>query len=180
MPPDDLYGAGSAGKFHCDDDLKHSLNYIKWFSPMAKTFCKRPPAISIVETSSGPRFVSQQNWEFSEGVTNTSDVIEFTAAGPPGKMTDSTSFEIDFGNCINFLELAFYPDCQVPSAPENIESGSISGGACVAYSFEHFTNHSGPDAPTFNVSGELWPYSVDLFDESKFSTDSTESIDYKD
>lgn len=163
------------------------LNYIEWFSPMAKTFCNRPPVMQTVETFTGPRNAWSQEWKYSEGVRNTSDIVEMSAVGPPGEVKACTNFKLDSGNCVKYLELTFYQDCNFPPAPENVEHGSISGGTCIAYSFEHHTIRSGGDTtPVSKVPSWLWPYSVDdLYGQdsagkSHCESESNQSVNYKD
>ncbi|QDS77060.1 hypothetical protein FKW77_007073 [Venturia effusa] len=190
LPPSDFYNENSAGKFNCETPQEPTdvLNYIKWFSPAAQVFCKRPPSFSTFSTDDGPRNVSHQEWKF-EGNASKDIAFEFAAVGPPGEVKNCEHYELDFNNCVKYLELAFYQDCFYPSAPENVEAGSISGGSCIAYHFGISKIESGEAPPIFKMPSWLWPYSIDLYGQDQLGkshcgsnatlSNATLSIDYK-
>lgn len=112
---------------------------------MARTFCKFPPVSSLVNTSNGIRKVWQQEWPYGTGGVGNTSVVEFIAA------TSETcnDAELSFDNCHQYLDIAFHLACHPADDPLNDTSGSILGGACIAYSVHLFTNYSGTVLPLF-------------------------------
>lgn len=160
------------------------VDYKKWFSPMAKTFCKKPPSPSTFETASGPRKIWHQEWKVTGG-GETNLTVEIAAVGPSSEVKGCDHLTLDYGNCEKYLERALYQDCKDPTHPENIESGTISGGVCISYSFEVLEHHEGPEPPTFKIPNSLWPFSIDLdglYSPGNFrcKSNSSQSISYKD
>lgn len=128
---------------------------------MAKTFCKSPPAPDRIETGIGVRTIWKQDWSYGTVGLDKTSVVEIVAI--KHDVTACVNYEFSFNNCEKFLDDQLHLDCPLPSAPKALISGSISGGACIAYSIELSTRVWKIGLPSlFKPPSWLWPFPVPI------------------